>query len=187
MTYIKDNENSTRDSKSPDKIVGDEGLWVNQISRVAHFSRILRMADIYVTFFTAIHLVIAILNITDVFNIRGEIIILIEVLLVTVIVAMAITFEYYRKKGDVYFEEISDELQWNVAKKYAQSNLRDESLDNSSNARPPIDIRIVLREYSHATSMFLISSRMAPFFFIVLNVTILIISAVFLGAIIPRL
>lgn len=77
------------------------------------------------------------------------------------ILAILYAYELKRRQGDVLFEEISDELEWQV---------EDTTRNTTATSRPDIDARIALRSFSRATSLPFVAGKSGAAFYIVLNV-----------------
>jgi len=69
-----------------------------------------------------------------------------------------IAYEYERKRGDVLFEEISDELQWYVRES-----------DTESDSRPLIGARVVLRSFARSVDLPLAPGRFGPAVYFLVN------------------
>lgn len=72
-------------------------------------------------------------------------------------------YESSRRKGDVLFEEISDELEWNV---------KNHKAEQIANERPEINARITLRSFAKTTDLPFVPGRFGPAFYFVFNVLI---------------
>jgi hypothetical protein len=78
-------------------------------------------------------------------------------------------YESTRKRGEVLFEEISDELEWYV----------DKSVNKTSSIRPEIDARISLRSFVKTTDLPFVSGKSGPAFYLILNIVLIIISTLY--------
>lgn len=92
---------------------------------------------------------------------NASIVIWIIILFMTLI--MIYIYESFRKKGDVLFEEISDELEWNV---------KNHPENQGGNERPEINARISLRSFVKTTDLPFIPGKFGPAFYLVFNVLI---------------
>jgi hypothetical protein len=87
--------------------------------------------------------------------------------LTLIAVICIIRYESLRKRGDALFEEISDELQWNV---------RTESKANPHTSdRPNLNARVALRSFARATDLPLIPGRYGPGIYATINFLMLFI------------
>ena len=81
------------------------------------------------------------------------------------VLILAVVYETLRKRGNVLFEEISDELQWNVqgggAKPLAEK-------------RPDLNARLVLRTFARASDMPLFPGKLGPALYVILNLVLLL-------------
>src|SRR5207248_3149729 len=68
----------------------------------------------------------------------------------------AIHFETIRKRGDILFKEISDELQWNV--RFSDP----DSPGTAPPRRPSFDARLTLRSFAQASDLPLVPGRYGP-------------------------
>jgi len=80
--------------------------------------------------------------------------------------AIAVVYESWRKQGDALFEEISDELQWNIR---GTRLLQDKSL---AEERPALQARVILRAFARASDLPLIPGRLGPAVYVVVNLLI---------------
>lgn len=78
-----------------------------------------------------------------------------------------VLYEYLRRKGDAYFEEISDELQWNVGYRRRTSNP-----DKNADETPPLQIRVILRSFARTTDLPLIPGKFGPAIYAGINVVL---------------
>jgi hypothetical protein len=83
--------------------------------------------------------------------------------------------ESWRKRGDALFEEISDELQWNIR---GTRLLKDKS---PAKERPEIQARVVLRTFARASDLPIIPGKFGPAIYITVNLLI-----TFLAIFLPR-
>ncbi len=83
----------------------------------------------------------------------------------------AILYEITRQRGDVLFDEISDELQWHMRKRKVQS----EAVEY----RPQLDARIVLRSFAHASELPFVPGRHGPAIVLLSNVALLTLVLVY--------
>jgi hypothetical protein len=64
-----------------------------------------------------------------------------------------VIYDYTRRNGDALFDEISDELQWNLTKslKATSSDIRSE--------KPALTARVILREYTTSIDLPLVRGK----------------------------
>jgi len=67
------------------------------------------------------------------------------------------------------FAELSDELQWNLSQSTTTDN------ESEAKGRPPVNYRIVLREYTGITGLPLIRNKNGPLIYAALNLISLFI------------
>lgn len=77
---------------------------------------------------------------------------------------MIVIYESLRKSGDALFEEVSDELQWNVG--YRGKEVNREAAEIS----PPLDARIILRSFARTTDLPLVPGKYGPAIYAAVNV-----------------
>lgn len=85
---------------------------------------------------------------------------------VTAVVAM-VRYDTLRKRGDALFEEISDELQWNV---------RQNGTGTIAKERPELNVRVALRSFARATDLPLLPGTYGPGIYVAVNCVILFLS-----------
>jgi hypothetical protein len=77
-------------------------------------------------------------------------------------------YDNLRRVGDSLFEEISDELQWYILKKYSSPDSEDEVISQ----RPPINERVILRQYALTTKLPLTNYGLGIINYAVVNILI---------------
>jgi hypothetical protein len=149
------------------------------LRHLAVSSRLLRLLGLFLVlltfgalfallmFFTALRLRLSALQTIP----PTEYILILLILCVTSILT-AVTFEVRRRRADVWFEEVSDELHWRRGK--AKS-------EDYSDSRPRLQSRLVLREYARATELPFIPGRAAPAICVAANVLFVAISVALAG------
>jgi hypothetical protein len=75
-----------------------------------------------------------------------------------------VLYESQRRRADALFEEISDELQWNVG--YRDREINKQVADNS----PPLDARVILRSFARTTDLPLVPGKYGPSVYAAVNV-----------------
>jgi hypothetical protein len=80
-----------------------------------------------------------------------------------------------RRRGDIIFEELSDELQWNFKK-----TMKSESTVDRKD-RPGFQARLALREYTTSIDLPLSRGRNGSLFYVPFNIILLIIFLIAYG------
>jgi hypothetical protein len=75
-----------------------------------------------------------------------------------------VMYESWRRRGDAVFEEISDEIQWNVG--YRDRETSEKYPDQS----PPIVARVMLRNFARTTDLPLVPGKFGPAIYAAVNV-----------------
>jgi hypothetical protein len=142
------------------------------LKELAHINQRLHALGLMVFAFTIsnIFILLAILGRTIFRWVAAEVIISISVTIGITFLIYVVRYERLHRKGDVIFEEISDELQWFIKvidgkQKKTESFIADE--------RPEIRARIVLRDFSRNTDLPFIPGKFGPAIYIAANVVIL--------------
>jgi hypothetical protein len=81
---------------------------------------------------------------------------------------MLIRFDSLKRKGDVVFKELSDELQWYVRYEKDKRGMSEPS----ARSRPELSTRIVLREYAASTTLPLVPSDFGPTIYALTNISV---------------
>ena len=77
---------------------------------------------------------------------------------------LAVANERLRRTGDVLFQEIGDELQWNTrAEKVPPGK-------GAANERPPLEARVILRRFAQGTDLPLVPGRFGPAVYAAFNI-----------------
>lgn len=80
-------------------------------------------------------------------------------------------YEFLRSQGDVYFDEISDHLQWDLRERKASGRVAE--------SRPPIEVRIKLREFAHAAELPFLPGPHGPTLCILFNAGLLFLAVMY--------
>jgi hypothetical protein len=91
------------------------------------------------------------------------------IILVILSLSLLVVYDYQRRRGDVLFEEVSDELQWNLTKTLK------EQTDSPRPNRPDLLARIVLRQYNTSIDLPLARGKNGIMIYVLVNVSTLII------------
>ncbi len=75
-----------------------------------------------------------------------------------------VLYESLRRRGDAVFEEISDEIQWDVG--YRDRETSEKQGDQS----PPIVARVMLRNFARTTDLPLVPGKFGPAIYAAVNV-----------------
>lgn len=97
------------------------------------------------------------------------------------VLVCVVYFETLRKRGDVIFEELSDDLQWYIRDgKKLQTHTGDyDDSESWAEERPTLSARIVLRAFSQAADLPLIPGRFGPAIYAGINLLFFLNLAVF--------
>lgn len=97
-------------------------------------------------------------------------------LTILLVVFYLFQFERLKKKGDVIFDEISDELQWWAINK--ESDFVEEYLKKmgKKSIRPKINVRVILREYVNNSGLPLLQTANSTFTYLSINFVFFVIS-----------
>lgn len=90
-------------------------------------------------------------------------------------ILFVVFYEYSRRQGNVLFEEISDELEWNV------NGAKLSEGGSLASARPEVNVRIILRMFARATDLPLFPSQYGPVIYLLLNLILVFIGYLFTG------
>ena len=82
-------------------------------------------------------------------------------------ISTLILFETRKKRGNALFDELSDEYQWNLLAPERKST-------DADRGKPPIDVRVILREFSRASDLPLVPGKYGPSAYVGINVLIVI-------------
>lgn len=142
-----------------------------------YLTRKLRLLGMLLPIVTAIHPFLFIWNKGDRFG--TDFGVLAAGILAFSSVVIAVCFELLRKRGDVLFKEISDELQWNVRFSKRSRSIQPTSNQNvlgdhdqpvqSRTKRPELATRVMLRSYANAADLPLVPGKFGPLFYVVVN------------------
>ena len=159
----------------------DLELTLHQLNIITRFMQIIGLAAVLVTF---IGLLLSSSSAFNVFNefisaptefeygrsLRSTYQFLLTAVIMSVSCAIILVsiYEYLRKKGDVLFEEISDELRWDVSGKSV-----------SGAEKPALEIRVTLRSFARAADLPLVPGKFGPVLYVLFNLTILLVQFVF--------
>ena len=85
-------------------------------------------------------------------------------------IMVAVMFDMLRKRGEVIFEEVSDEFQWYVGR-------TESSTMERPGPRPDFAVRLVLRDFARAGDLPLARGRNGPATYVVVNIFVLFLLA----------
>lgn len=115
-----------------------------------------------ISYLTLIHLFVFFIIISRTIDLfYGRYVVMIEGSLLFIIIFAAMRFEYFRKRGDVLFEEISDELAWNLTNKVSKEEVSKE--------RPSLKIRVILRSFVKTSDLPIVPGKYGPLSYIIAN------------------
>lgn len=79
------------------------------------------------------------------------------------VLSFIVLYESSRRRGDSIFEEISDELQWNVG-------YRHSATAGAADEMPPLKARVILRSFARTTDLPLIPGKFGPAIYAGMNI-----------------
>lgn len=88
----------------------------------------------------------------------------------------SLAFELVRKRGEVLFEELSDEYQWHIQRNYMARSVDKEP---GPIAKPELDIRISLRDFAKNADLLLVPGKFGPAIYALWNVALMVSAIVF--------
>jgi hypothetical protein len=88
---------------------------------------------------------------------------------------LIVIYDSRLKQGNAIFEEISDELQWNINK----TSWDNTKTSATAEKRPELETRIILRTYARTTDLPLFPGKYGPAFYIFLSIISFFLSAYF--------
>ena len=89
-------------------------------------------------------------------------------------------YEIAVKRGNVLFEEISDELQWHIETEGILRPINPKEATPKGPVapeRPAINVRVVLRSFAQATDLPLFPGRYGPAFYTLINLVLIFLAA----------
>lgn len=87
-------------------------------------------------------------------------------------------FDRVRSSGDLFFQEISDELEWYVRTTRGNDITTKQFHNTTHGARPSIETRIVLREFVQAAQLPLITGANGPLWYFIVNFALLVLNCI---------
>jgi hypothetical protein len=88
---------------------------------------------------------------------------------------LIVIYDSRLKQGNAIFEEISDELQWNINK----TSTDNTKTSATAEKRPELETRIILRTYARTTDLPLFPGKYGPALYIFLSIISFFLSAIF--------
>jgi hypothetical protein len=148
----------------------DESSLDHALRKLEYLTRILRMTGLYVFTSTVFCLVLSFLTILRIAPTMAifKIILYLAIGFGGVSLVLVIFYESYRKQGEALFEEISDELQWHIR------FVGDNEKRSTSDVRPGLEARVVLRFFARATDLPLVPGRFGPAVYVMVNIVALL-------------
>lgn len=92
-----------------------------------------------------------------------------EIAFTSMTILCAALHDTLRRKGEVLFEEISDELHWRQKETHLDSVLARPDQED----RPTLDARVILRSFAYASDLPLIPSKFGPAIYVAINLLLL--------------
>lgn len=148
-----------------------------ELERFNHITNRLRVLGLTCAFLSFINLIHTLWRIVIRSRYIEELAICSVTMLFTVLICIVL-FDFLRKKGDVLFEEISDELQWGVYNDVERKSDKEDYpvLERSAEERPRLHVRIVLRSFSRAADLPLVPGRFGPAIYLLINIVLALIT-----------
>ncbi|MFN0108922.1 MAG: hypothetical protein ACKVZH_08705 [Blastocatellia bacterium] len=134
------------------------------ISELRRVSQALRFNGIVIFLATLTNVVVTLLSISQRTSLR-----FLPLLACLVAILCVGLYEWLQKHGNVIFDEISDELEWNVTGAKLQEG------GTLAGKRPEVNIRIVLRMFVRATNLPLLPGEYGPVFYFVFNLALIFV------------
>ena len=75
-------------------------------------------------------------------------------------------YDYFRRQGNILYDEISDEMEWHVRRARLSEG---EAL---AEQRPDVKLRLIMRMFSHANDLPLIHGKTGPMVYVLLNLSL---------------
>lgn len=128
------------------------------LSRLEHLSDRLRSISMQIMLMTLVNIALTLAAVSGIFRYFKSETLYVAVIAVPVVCAIlaivsALQFDFYRKEGDAYFEELSDELHGSKISNNKETYVREEF---------SLRARIIMRNYSNCASLPLIPGRYGP-------------------------
>jgi len=128
-------------------IINNEDSVYNNLKRLKTITLRLRLVGLYIAIITAfsITLELTTMSYNSIYFPKEQIKFIIYTMFIVSLIFL-IFYDKMRRSGDAIYEEISDELQWDI-KKYKKFEF------NIEKNKPSLDARIILREYINTTDL----------------------------------
>ena len=151
-----------------DNVINPEAELKKQIEDLKKITRSIRLNALFASIIAGINIIGGISLLSTVYlNIfsRSDVTLILEVYtaLLILVLFLLISYEAKKKRANVLYEEISDELQWHVGK--SNSSVRSET-------RPDLAARIALRSFDRTTDLPLVGGKSAPIIYSIFNIAI---------------
>lgn len=132
------------------------------ISELRRVSQALRFNGVVIFLATLTNIAVTLLAISQSTSLR-----FLPLLACLVAILCVGLYERLQKHGNVIFDEISDELEWNV------NGAKLEEGGTISEKRPEVNVRIVLRMFVRATNLPLVPGGYGPAMYFVFNLAVI--------------
>ena|SRR5437899_12235401 len=123
----------------------------------------LRAFSLYVFFLTLISVILVVFGPVERHFVKALFFVL-PILTSVAAMALLAVRDHIRRQGDALFEEITDELHWDVRREYYS-----QSPGGDASARPDLKVRLVLRRYAQSTDMPLVPGSLGATVYASLN------------------
>lgn len=146
------------------------------VGSLGKIGRDLRLSGVLLVLVTLATVVVSLMltatNFLHIIFVPRGIAFLLEVGTLLLSAVLAIRFESFKKRGDVLFKELSDELQWHVRFETGSDPFGKDRPPPES--RPGLNTRVVLREFAQSTDLPLIPGRYGPGLYVAINLMIMV-------------
>ncbi len=140
----------------------------NVLGKLQTVSYRLRMFGMYVSIFTAGSFVSSLLSFPSIYYFPPYIMLPLFFSFFAASFLLLIYYDRLRRRGDAIFEELSDELQWNLTRSFKSEAPRDTS-------RPDLEARVLLREYINTIDLPLTRGKQGITIYTAINLLSLIL------------
>lgn len=144
------------------------------LSRLSKISRLMKMISFFIGYLTLMNFVLlaTILIVKSSLPANEEVIAkAFSLLLAPASLLLVLIYARQRKDGDSLFEEISDELEWNIRSQRASRP--------SSKESPALAARLQLREFVEVSDLPLVPGRFGPAIYLGTNLLLLLVQQYF--------
>lgn len=148
------------------------------LERLTRIGALLRWVGLLTFTFTCTNLVSVVLPLSplpNLFELSSRTFSLLVLCSSALALISVVVYESLRKQGDSLFEEVSDELQWNIRKAGRKTTAGADYEATVADERPKLHTRIILRSFARATDLPLIPGKFGPAIYAGVNTLMLFI------------